>query len=60
MTTLPEERDRQHRREDGPMEEVAATIRDWVDLGRRAAFGRVVDVQGFGGSSQAELMAVDE
>ncbi len=42
------------------MEEVAATIRDWVDLGRRAAFGRVIDVQGFGGSSQVELMAVDE
>ena len=42
------------------MEEVAATIRDWLDLGWRAAFGRVIDVQGFGGSSQVELFAVDE
>jgi xanthine dehydrogenase accessory factor len=42
------------------MEQAAATIRDWVDLGWRLAFGRVIDVQGFGGSSQVELFAVNE
>jgi xanthine dehydrogenase accessory factor len=42
------------------MEQVAATIREWVNLGWRVAFGRVIDVQGFGGSSQEELFAVNE
>ena len=42
------------------MEEVAAVIRGWMDLGWRTAFGRVIDVQGFGGSSQVELFAMNE
>ena len=42
------------------MEEVAAAIREWMDLGWRTAFGRVIDVQGFGGSSQVELFAMNE
>ena len=42
------------------MEEVATVIRDWMDLGWRTAFGRVIDVQGFGGSSQVELFAMNE
>lgn len=42
------------------MEAVAAVIREWMDLGWRTAFGRVIDVQGFGGSSQVELFAMNE
>jgi xanthine dehydrogenase accessory factor len=42
------------------MEEVAATIRDWMDLGWRTAFGRIIDIQGFGGSNQVELIAMNE
>lgn len=42
------------------MDKTAGTIHDWISGGWRTVFARVVDLTGFGGSSQAELFAVNE
>jgi xanthine dehydrogenase accessory factor len=42
------------------MDQTAGTIHNWVSASWRTVFARVVDLSGFGGSSQAELFAVNE
>jgi xanthine dehydrogenase accessory factor len=46
--------------EEGDMDAAAATIHGWVGSSWRLVFARVVELSGCGGSSQAELFAVNE
>lgn len=42
------------------MEDTARAIHSWASAGGRTVFARVVELSSFGGSSQAELLAVNE
>jgi xanthine dehydrogenase accessory factor len=41
------------------MHEVAATVQEWIEAGRRTAFARVIEAEGFGGHSHMELFAMN-